>query len=146
MNALDFAFFCLLIVATESKKYLKCQLHDELIIRGLDGYHGIGIGHWLCLVLFSSQFDTAHYEFTDGHPYYGLFYLSGLLWCDNGRHPTKNGCNIDCEKFLDDNIADDIECVKKVSASKKGMFVWKTFEEYCIHPMPSILYWECNRH
>uniref|UniRef100_A0A8D0BHX7 lysozyme n=1 Tax=Salvator merianae TaxID=96440 RepID=A0A8D0BHX7_SALMN len=78
----------------------------------------------LCLVLFSSSFDTAHYEYTNGNPYYGLFHFSGLKWCDNGRHPTQNICKIDCDEFLDDDITDDIECAKIVSRSKAGMLSW----------------------
>uniref|UniRef100_A0A8C6X5P1 Uncharacterized protein n=1 Tax=Naja naja TaxID=35670 RepID=A0A8C6X5P1_NAJNA len=52
----------------------------------------------LCLILFSSGFNTEHYVYTEGHPYYGLFHLSGLIWCTDGRHNSQNICRIDCER------------------------------------------------
>ncbi|XP_063149056.1 lysozyme C, milk isozyme-like [Candoia aspera] len=144
MKALWFAFLCLFPEANEAKKYSKCELYEELKKYGLDGYSTIGIGHWICLVLFTSRYDTEHYEYAEGQPYYGLFHLSGLIWCTNGRHSTQNICKIDCEQFLDDNIADDIKCAKEVAKSKSGMMSWIRFQEYCHHPMPEILYWECT--
>ncbi|XP_044287393.1 lysozyme C, milk isozyme-like [Varanus komodoensis] len=143
MTGLVLAFLCLLSGANEARKYSKCEMYEELIRRGLENYHGIGIGHWICLIMFSSRYNTEHYEFQAGHPSYGLFYLSGLKWCHNGRHLTENLCNTDCEKFLDDDISDDIECAKKVADSKRGMLSWTRYSEYCRHPMPEIVFWEC---
>uniref|UniRef100_A0A8D2JLT9 lysozyme n=1 Tax=Varanus komodoensis TaxID=61221 RepID=A0A8D2JLT9_VARKO len=97
MTGLVLAFLCLLSGANEARKYSKCEMYEELIRRGLENYHGIGIGHWICLIMFSSRYNTEHYEFQAGHPSYGLFYLSGLKWCHNGRHLTENLCNTDCE-------------------------------------------------
>ncbi|KAF7243944.1 Lysozyme C, milk isozyme [Varanus komodoensis] len=163
MTGLVLAFLCLLSGANEARKYSKCEMYEELIRRGLENYHGIGIGHYIvderfqmwhilkmgpskpgiCLIMFSSRYNTEHYEFQAGHPSYGLFYLSGLKWCHNGRHLTENLCNTDCEKFLDDDISDDIECAKKVADSKRGMLSWTRYSEYCRHPMPEIVFWEC---
>ncbi|XP_042307400.1 lysozyme C, milk isozyme-like [Sceloporus undulatus] len=143
MKALDLGFLYLLLEVNEAIKYTKCELYEELLKHGLDGYNGIGIGHWMCLVLFATQYDTSHYEFTQGHPYYGVFYLSGRVWCTNERHLSMNLCKIDCEKFLDDNLKDDVECAKKVASTKGGMLSWKPFSDYCRHPMPEIVYWEC---
>ncbi|XP_020653229.2 lysozyme C, milk isozyme [Pogona vitticeps] len=144
MKALVVVFFYFLMEADETRKYSKCELYEELTKHGLDGYTGIGVGHWICLILFGSGYDTEYYKFSDGHPYYGLFHLSGLKWCSNGRHPSENLCKIDCDNFLDDNISDDVECAKKVAASKGGMMSWKHFGEYCTHPMPEIVFWECK--
>nr|XP_060615719.1 alpha-lactalbumin-like [Anolis sagrei ordinatus] len=145
MKALKFGFLYLLLEANEAIKYKKCELYDELMKNGLDGFEGLNLGHWICLTLFATGYNTNHYEFTRGIPYYGLFYLSGREWCTNERHASKNLCKIHCEKFLDDDIRDDIECAKKVAASKKGMLSWKPFQDYCRHPMPEIVFWECKR-
>lgn len=47
---------------------------------------------------------------------YGLFQIPDSRWCTYGS-PGK-GCNKDCRDFLNSNLSDDIECVKKVIESE----------------------------
>ncbi|KAH0628953.1 hypothetical protein JD844_010618 [Phrynosoma platyrhinos] len=47
MKVLDLGFLYLLLEVNEAIKYRKCELYDELMKHGLDGYDGIGIGHFL---------------------------------------------------------------------------------------------------
>ncbi|XP_026567424.1 lysozyme C, milk isozyme-like [Pseudonaja textilis] len=143
MKGLWFAFLCLFAQASEAKIYSKCEMYKELKKHGMEDYNKVGLGHWLCLILFSSGFNTEHYVYTEGQPYYGLFHLSGLIWCTDGRHNSQNICRIDCEQFLDDDITDDIKCAKIIARTSKGMLFWTRFYEYCTHPVPQILYWEC---
>ncbi|XP_066468835.1 lysozyme C, milk isozyme-like [Tiliqua scincoides] len=145
MKACVLVLFCLLIATKEAKVFKKCELYSYLKKLGLDRFHGFRLDHWICLALFSSKFDTAHYEFDGKAPYYGIFQLSGLIWCSNGRHFSENRCQIDCDRFLDDDITDDVLCAKKViSQNIQEMMSWPRYAEYCTLSMPEVSSWECK--
>ncbi|KAJ6655315.1 hypothetical protein lerEdw1_005507 [Lerista edwardsae] len=132
MKAYGLVLFCLLIATKEAKVFEKCELFSYLKAFDLDGFHGFRLGHWICLALYASEFDTEHYEFDGVSPNYGIFQLSGLTWCSNGRHYSENRCKIDCDKFLDDDITDDIMCAKTViMQTNEEMMTW-TSQFLCI--------------
>lgn len=65
---------------------------------------------------------------SNGNNRYGLFQISSKEWCKEGR---KGGmCNARCEDFLDDNITDDVECVKKVY-NRDGFKHWPGWVQTC---------------
>ncbi|XP_064181197.1 sperm acrosome-associated protein 5-like [Anguilla rostrata] len=43
---------------------------------------------------------------------YGLFQLPGTVACTNGSNPSLNICQMDCAELIDDDITDDIACLK----------------------------------
>ncbi|XP_017289235.1 putative peroxisomal biogenesis factor 19 [Kryptolebias marmoratus] len=43
---------------------------------------------------------------------YGIFQLTDSHFCDSGYRWSRNKCNTDCSAFTDDDITDDIECIK----------------------------------
>ncbi|XP_042311300.1 lysozyme C, milk isozyme-like [Sceloporus undulatus] len=97
----------------------------------------------VCAADYSSNLDTFYYENTKGIPRYGIFQLSGLEWCDNGRHKSPNRCNISCDMFLDDDVTDDALCVKKVVASTLDMRAWPVYKKYCTRTMVNRYYLSC---
>ncbi|XP_077777382.1 lysozyme C, milk isozyme-like [Podarcis muralis] len=97
----------------------------------------------LCAADQSSKLDTFYYENIDGVPRYGIFQLSGLEWCDNGRHSSQNKCHTLCDNFLDDNITDDALCVKTIVNSTKDMTAWPLYEKYCDEGRVNRYYIKC---
>ncbi|CAG9862540.1 unnamed protein product [Phyllotreta striolata] len=121
----------LLYISTVSgRKYDKCQLAHEL----LDKYKfpKDQISTWICIVDHESKFDTN--AFNSNTKDHGLFQISELYWCEPPGHP--NGCHVQCSALQDDNIDDDVKCVKQVfeetqRLKKNGFEAWTTYPKYC---------------
>ncbi|XP_022530277.2 uncharacterized protein LOC111193513 isoform X1 [Astyanax mexicanus] len=47
-----------------------------------------------------------------GEQLYGVFQLSDRVACASGTKPTLNLCGLTCDKLVDDDITDDIACLK----------------------------------
>ncbi|XP_026539906.1 lysozyme C, milk isozyme-like [Notechis scutatus] len=109
----------------------------------MDPFKGIYSEQFVCAADYSSRLDTLYYENVWGVPRYGIFQLSGLEWCDNGRHPTQNRCNVSCDLFLDDDIQDDTLCVKKIVQRTKDMRAWPLYLKYCNKQTISYYYMQC---
>ncbi|XP_078416526.1 lysozyme C-1/C-2-like [Cetorhinus maximus] len=117
--------------------YQKCELARVLQSKGLDGYHGYSLANWVCLVQYESSYDTHAINHnrrgrivvsTD----YGLFQINSYWWCDDGQTPnTHNGCHKRCADFLNNNIDDDIVCVKRVVRDRQGMNAWYGWKNNC---------------
>uniref|UniRef100_A0A803STQ7 Lysozyme n=1 Tax=Anolis carolinensis TaxID=28377 RepID=A0A803STQ7_ANOCA len=97
MKLFCFSLFCLLIVASEARTFQLCELFYYLRILGLDNYRNVPLSHFVCAADYSSKLDTFYYENTRGTPRYGIFQISGLEWCNNGRHKSPNKCNTSCD-------------------------------------------------
>ncbi|MPC27841.1 Lysozyme C, milk isozyme [Portunus trituberculatus] len=67
----------------------------------------------VCIAQYESTFNTkAHNkQNSDGSQDYGLFQLNNKYWCGNTH---KNECNMPCEALLDEDITDDVRCMKKI--------------------------------
>ncbi|XP_072847390.2 lysozyme C, milk isozyme [Pogona vitticeps] len=130
MKALYLALSCLLTVANEGRLFYSCELYYKLRHLGLDGYQSIDVKQYVCLAQYPAAYDTQYYVNEYGTPYYGLFHLSGLEWCDNGRHISQNKCNISCDLFLDDDISDDVQCLKK-AIRERGINHWNHYKKNC---------------
>lgn len=71
----------------------------------------------------------------DGSQDLGLFQLSEKWWCKWDRVSVL-GCRVKCDKLLDDDIIDDIKCVKKVFKEHKklsgnGFNAWVAWKTKC---------------
>ncbi|XP_052399682.1 uncharacterized protein LOC127946877 [Carassius gibelio] len=51
---------------------------------------------------------------------YGVFQLSDQLACDSGMRLSLNVCNMTCSALTDDDITDDIACLKTLMNITKG--------------------------
>ncbi|KAK7165734.1 hypothetical protein R3I93_005725 [Phoxinus phoxinus] len=51
---------------------------------------------------------------------YGVFQLGDQLACDSGMIPSLNVCNMSCSALTDDDISDDITCLKTLMNSMKS--------------------------
>ncbi|XP_028923549.1 sperm acrosome-associated protein 5-like [Ornithorhynchus anatinus] len=130
----DKAILLALLLGTTAKAkiYGRCELARQLEIGGLDGFQSYSLGDWLCLAFYASGFDTAAVDHNlDGSKDYGIFQLSSSWWCENEETPTQNLCHLDCKDLLNQNLLDDILCVKQVVRQPAGMNAWKDWVDNC---------------
>ncbi|KAJ8933968.1 hypothetical protein NQ314_013667 [Rhamnusium bicolor] len=50
--------------------------------------------------------------------------------CAEGNQPGK-GCNVACNQLLNDNISDDISCIKTIYKIGGGFKAWVAYNNYC---------------
>ncbi|TMW51777.1 hypothetical protein DOY81_003158 [Sarcophaga bullata] len=119
----------------KGKIYSKCELAQEL-------YHKHRmpmdqIPKWVCIAKYESSFNTAAVGRlnTDGSADHGLFQISDLYWCTHNRSGGK-ACNIACDKLLDSDITDDVQCIKIIHEehtriSGDGFNAWTVYQPHC---------------
>uniref|UniRef100_A0A8C0A2D1 Alpha-lactalbumin n=1 Tax=Bos mutus grunniens TaxID=30521 RepID=A0A8C0A2D1_BOSMU len=112
------SFVSLLLVgilfhATQAEQLTKCEVFREL--KDLKGYGGVSLPEWVCTTFHTSGYDTQAIVQNNDSTEYGLFQINNKIWCKDDQNPhSSNICNISCDKFLDDDLTDDIMCVKKI--------------------------------
>lgn len=119
---------CALFTLVSGRIYDRCELARELYKYGIDPEN---IPTWVCIAYHESRLDTAA-----NNPYsgdHGLFQISELYWCGLGK-----GCGVTCDKFRDEDITDDINCVLQIHEEhsrfqSNGFMAWVVYPQYCIH-------------
>lgn len=97
---------------TKRKVYERCELARELRYK-----HNLPLEHihtWICIVQRESNFDTSAIGRlnADGSLDHGLFQISDIYWCSNDG--LGKACGVPCTRFRDTNIADDVQCIKRI--------------------------------
>uniref|UniRef100_A0A182C5U3 Lysozyme n=1 Tax=Phalotris mertensi TaxID=1260334 RepID=A0A182C5U3_9SAUR len=133
MKALVLTLLFLLIAANEAKIYSQCQLASLLKQRGMDGYEDISLEDWICMAYHESRYNSRAVgpQNSDGSQDYGIFQINSRYWCNNTQGRTANGCNKLCSDFTNDDITDDIACVKRVVRDPNGMNAWYGWRDNC---------------
>ncbi|KAJ8972735.1 hypothetical protein NQ317_010224 [Molorchus minor] len=110
--------------------YDRCKLANEL--KYVYNFPGHQISTWMCIIAHESIYDTA--AMNPGSGDHGLFQISQLYWCS----PPGDGfgCNAPCAKFRDDDIADDVQCAKRIfkehsRISGDGFNAWAVYPLHC---------------
>lgn len=94
----------------EGKVYERCELARELLYQ-----HKLPrdqIATWVCIAKHESAFNTSAIGRLnwDGSEDHGLFQISDIYWCGaDGK-----SCDAQCSDFRDNDISDDIRCIKKI--------------------------------
>uniref|UniRef100_A0A8B9W833 Alpha-lactalbumin n=1 Tax=Bos mutus grunniens TaxID=30521 RepID=A0A8B9W833_BOSMU len=100
----------ILFHATQAEQLTKCEVFREL--KDLKGYGGVSLPEWVCTTFHTSGYDTQAIVQNNDSTEYGLFQINNKIWCKDDQNPhSSNICNISCDKFLDDDLTDDIMCV-----------------------------------
>lgn len=116
--------------------YDACELANELV-----QVHGIAnaeIADWICLIYTESSFRTAAvgpFSKATKSRDYGLFQINSYYWCkssDPNESSRFNVCNQNCDNLLDENLADDLECVQEIY-SVHGFRAWSGYVEKCVN-------------
>ncbi|XP_017401371.2 alpha-lactalbumin [Cebus imitator] len=130
----------ILFPAIPAKQFTKCELSQEL--KALDGYRGISLPEFICTMFHTSGYDTQAMVENKGSTEYGLFQISNKHWCKSNQVPqSRNICDISCDKFLDDDITDDIMCAKKI-LDIKGIDYWLAHKALCSDNLEQ---WLCEK-
>ncbi|KAJ6652976.1 hypothetical protein lerEdw1_010245 [Lerista edwardsae] len=126
MKVLLLALLCLLNAVNEAKIFERCELARVMQRYRLAGYNRVGLGNWLCMAYHESRFNTRLVgpKKRDGSRGYGIFQINSRWWCDNGEGVTANRCQTSCNNFINDDITDDIKCVKRISHNYLRMNTW----------------------
>ncbi|KAJ8938844.1 hypothetical protein NQ314_011304 [Rhamnusium bicolor] len=113
-----------------AKVYDRCELAHEL--KYVYEFSEREIPTWICIIAHESIYDTA--AMNPGSGDHGLFQISQVYWCS----PPGDGfgCNTPCASFRDDNITDDVQCVKRIfkehsRISGDGFTAWAVYHLYC---------------
>ncbi|KAG5678469.1 hypothetical protein PVAND_008139 [Polypedilum vanderplanki] len=88
-----------------AKIYKKCELAKEL-----SEVHGISwedVATYTCIAEKQSNFNT---QAVGEGQYFGMYQMSSEFWCDN--YSIGKACNMHCRSLLDDDLSDDIKCMK----------------------------------
>ncbi|GLV43508.1 uncharacterized protein CBL_04050 [Carabus blaptoides fortunei] len=117
-------FTCL--AASSGKVYTRCGLSQELNKRNFPRSF---LSNWVCLIESESGKDTSKVtNKANGSKSYGLFQINSREWCVAGRAGGK--CGIRCEDLINEDLADDVACAKKVY-SQKGFQAWDGWVRSC---------------
>lgn len=124
-------FFAL---AADCKVFDRCELARDLVEK-----HGVSanqVSTWICLVDRLSNFNTSAIGIPrpDGSRDHGIFQIDDEFWCS----PPGKGwvCGLTCSKLHDDDIADDVRCVKRVfddhqKLSGNGFKAYDVYDQFC---------------
>ncbi|KAI1905163.1 hypothetical protein AGOR_G00013310 [Albula goreensis] len=124
--------FLLLVVATSAKVFDRCELARRLKAAGMDGYHGVSLGDWVCLAKWESDYNTdAINHNSDGSTDYGIFQINSRWWCSNGVTYSSNACHIPCSSLLSPDISTAITCAKRVVRDPNGVGAWVAWRRHC---------------
>ncbi|XP_004778979.1 alpha-lactalbumin [Mustela lutreola] len=139
------SFISLLLVgimfpAIQAKQFTKCELSQ--VLKDMDGFGGIALPEWICTIFHTSGYDTQTIVNNNGSTEYGLFQINNKVWCkDNKILQSRNICNISCDKFLDDDLTDDMTCAKKI-LNKEGIDYWLAHKPLCSEKLEQ---WHCEK-
>lgn len=123
--------FCFTVFAiVQGKIYDPCELARELeFVYKLPKNE---IATWVCIAKHESLFNTS--AVNPGSGDHGLFQISEIFWCS----PPGKGyaCNAPCSAFEDDDIHDDVSCIKRIFKehqylSGNGFNAWVVYPLYC---------------
>lgn len=120
---------------TKAKIYERCELAQELRFK-----HKIPIEQvatWVCIAKHESDFNTAAIGRLnlDGSEDHGLFQISDIYWCSPPG--TGTACGVECSKFEDSDISDDVACMAKIFdehqlLSGDGFNAWAVYRPHCL--------------
>lgn len=117
------------------KIYSRCELAQELLYTHFLPREQIAT--WVCIAEHESSLNTAAVGRlnADGSADHGLFQISDLYWCS----PPGNGlgCGISCDLLEDDDITDDVECIRTIHnehtrISGNGFTAWTVYNRNCL--------------
>ncbi|CRL01938.1 CLUMA_CG015388, isoform A [Clunio marinus] len=103
-----------------AKRFTRCEFVQELYYKA--DIPRDEIYKHLCIAMVTSE--TAS-TYLDSH---GIYRISSKWWC--GKYEPSGKCEIECEKLIDHNIADDAVCASKI-LSIQGVEAWSQTEAQC---------------
>merc|ERR1712130_97367 len=135
MNSVAVLF--LLFGLLHCKRYKRCELAEELRSK-----HNIVnrefLANLVCIGHYESglQTDAVGTQGEDGSHDNGLFQISDKYWCERPGFPSANVCNVSCSALLDEDLSDDVSCVRRIyletaQLSGDGFSAWVGYTQHC---------------
>ncbi|CAG9840778.1 unnamed protein product [Diabrotica balteata] len=120
----------LIFSVIDAKVYDRCELAKDL--QYVYEFPKEEISTWVCIVQHESNFNTSAVNRGSGD--HGLFQISQLFWCSVDN--VGLACNANCASFRDNDISDDVKCVKTIfkehsRISGNGFNAWTVYGYYC---------------
>lgn len=113
------------------KIYDKCDLARELYMT--HGFSMDMVAPLVCIVNHESHFNSSAIgqRNMDGSFDYGMFQISDKYWCSR-EEQLGGACNMQCKDLLDNDITDDVRCVKLIyeetsKFSETGFDAWVVY-------------------
>ncbi|XP_039196110.1 lysozyme C, milk isozyme-like [Crotalus tigris] len=133
MKALTLSLLFFFTAGTEAKIFDRCHLASILKLHGLDGYRGIPLDDWICLVHHGNGFNSKSVTSRKNRKiqFFGIFQIDNHWWCDNKQGYSANLCKMSCNAFINDDLNDDIACAKKIVKSRQKMNAWDDWQRNC---------------
>ncbi|XP_063706443.1 lysozyme C, milk isozyme-like [Culicoides brevitarsis] len=113
--------FCGIFIGTSQAKYYatSCELMQDIVNVSDASLHEAA--KWSCI----GQLSTTYNE----NGFLGVFGIGSEWWCS----PNGGGiCNVKCSDLLDDDIADDFRCAKRVFTGFSNSFDAWPSAAYCV--------------
>ncbi|XP_030241747.1 uncharacterized protein LOC108650202 isoform X4 [Drosophila navojoa] len=127
---------CLLLLLQHGlgRVFERCEL--AALLQQRYGMHAAQAATLVCIAQHSSDLNTAAFGGGSGPGggSHGIFQISDVYWCSPPGQGA--GCGLSCSRLRDDDIADDIACVRKIYAehqriSGDGFTAWQAYNAYC---------------
>ncbi|XP_022219643.2 uncharacterized protein LOC111072224 isoform X3 [Drosophila obscura] len=116
------------------KIFERCEL--ARLLQHRYGLPAAQVASLVCIAQHSSDLNTAAFGggTGPGGGSHGLFQISDVYWCSPPGQGA--GCGLSCARLRDDDIADDVLCVRKIYAehqriSGDGFSAWQAHSAYC---------------
>ncbi|XP_030054230.1 putative lysozyme C-2 [Microcaecilia unicolor] len=114
------------ICALRSEAIGECEVIAEARAASLEGYKGYSLENYACLAFYASNYDTSFQRTPDE---FGIVQIN-RMWCNVGPKDN-NPCGIPCSSLLDNDLSDDMKCVKRIVQDPNGLAAWNPWTEYC---------------
>lgn len=105
------------VLLTEAKIFDRYELAKILYDNGLTD-----ITRWICMTDVLSGFNSSKLVIGEDDSGHGIFTIYHPFWC--GINERSGKCGIKCESLRDDDLRDDIECVKMI-LDQQGVEAWE---------------------
>ncbi|KAH8305134.1 hypothetical protein KR059_009394 [Drosophila kikkawai] len=109
----------------------RCSLAREMSKLGVPRDQ---LNKWTCIAEIVSSYRTDVKDPTGKD--YGIFQINDSFWCKPANGNSANGCGVNCNDLLSDDITKSVRCAQKIKA-KQGFSAWAVWNR-CSGNLPSI--------
>lgn len=119
---------------------ISCRIFERCELAGIlqhqYGLPAAQVATLVCIAQHSSDLNTAAFGggTGPGGGSHGIFQISDVYWCSPPGQGA--GCGVSCARLRDNDISDDVLCVRKIYAehqriSGDGFTAWQAYNTYC---------------
>lgn len=125
----------LFIAVSYGKVFGRCELAHKLY--NVHGFSYQSTAKFVCIAQHESNLNTEAVGRLnlDGSLDHGIFQISDIYWCS--RWGSGKGCNLSCSQLQNNDISDDVECLKIIFNEQQRLYgdgysAWTMHQRYCL--------------